>query len=141
MSRKLKERINFTLDFLKKTNLEQLELGKLVINDWLYINVQEYITKDLSEGRFESHKKYVDIQMMIDGTEAIETSDIDKLELETAYDEDKDVMFWKKKPNLMRSVISNGSYVILYPQNAHMPCIAVDKPIKVKKLVAKVLIS
>ena len=41
----------------------------------------------------------------------------------------------------MRSVISDGSYVILYPQNAHMPCIAIDKPIKVKKLVAKVLIS
>lgn len=141
MNKKLQERINYALDYLKNSILEQLELGKHVINDWLYINVQEYMTKDLSECKFESHKKYVDIQMMINGLEAIETSDIDKLELETSYDEDKDVMFWKQKPNQMRTVISNGSYVILYPQNAHMPCIAIDKPIKVKKLVAKVLIG
>lgn len=141
MNKKLQERINYALDYLKNSILEQLELGKHVINDWLYINVQEYMTKDLSECKFESHKKYVDIQMMINGLEAIETSDIDKLEQETSYDEDKDVMFWKQKPNQMRTVISNGSYVILYPQNAHMPCIAIDKPIKVKKLVAKVLIG
>ncbi|MBP5467606.1 MAG: YhcH/YjgK/YiaL family protein [Candidatus Riflebacteria bacterium] len=141
MNKKLQERINYALDYLKKTDLEQLELGKHVINNWLYINVQEYMTKDLSECKFESHKKYVDIQMMINGLEAIETSDIDKLELGTSYDEDKDVMFWKQKPNQMRTVISDGSYVILYPQNAHMPCVAIDKPIKVKKLVAKVLIG
>ena len=139
MTEELQKRIDFALDYLKKVNLKELKLGKHEIKDWLYINVQEYITKNKSECKFESHKKYVDIQMMIDGIEAIETSDIDKLELETAYDEDKDVMFWKQKSNQMRSVISDGSYVILYPQNAHMPCIAIDKPIKVKKLVAKVL--
>lgn len=141
MTEELQKRIDFALDYLKKVNLKELKLGKHEIKDWLYINVQEYITKNKSECKFESHKKYVDIQMMIDGIEAIETSDIDKLELDTAYDEDKDVMFWKQKSNQMRSVISDGSYVILYPQNAHMPCIANDKPIKVKKLVAKVLIS
>ena len=141
MTEELQKRIDFALDYLKKVNLKEMKLGKHEIKDWLYINVQEYITKNKSECKFESHKKYVDIQMMIDGIEAIETSDIDKLELDTAYDEDKDVMFWKQKSNQMRSVISDGSYVILYPQNAHMPCIAIDKPIKVKKLVAKVLIS
>ncbi len=141
MTEELQKRIDFALDYLKKVNLKEMKLGKHEIKDWLYINVQEYITKNKSECKFESHKKYVDIQMMIDGIEAIETSDIDKLELETAYDEDKDVMFWKQKSNQMRSVISDGSYVILYPQNAHMPCVAIDKPIKVKKLVAKVLIS
>ena len=139
MTEELQKRIDFALDYLKKVNLKEMKLGKHEIKDWFYINVQEYITKNKSECKFESHKKYVDIQMMIDGIEAIETSDIDKLELDTAYDEDKDVMFWKQKSNQMRSVISDGSYVILYPQNAHMPCIAIDKPIKVKKLVAKVL--
>lgn len=134
------ERINEALDYLKKTDITTLELGKHVINEWLYINVQEYMSKPLSECRFESHRKYVDIQMMINGVEAIETCDIDKLEIAEEYSDENDVMFWKQKPAQMRSVITNNAYVVLYPQNAHMPCIAVDKPSKVRKLVAKVLI-
>ena len=141
MSKDIQERINKALEYLKSIDLDKLELGKNVVNDWLYINVQEYMTKNLAECRFESHKKYVDIQMMIHGIEAIETCDTDKLELETEYSEENDVMFWKQKPNQMRSVIVDGGYVILYPQNAHMPCVAVDKPVKVKKLVAKVLMN
>ena len=134
-------RINQALEYLNKTDLNKLELGKHVINEWLYINVQEYMTQNISDCRYESHKKYVDIQMMINGIEAIETCDIDKLELETEYSDENDVMFWKKKNGQMRSVITNNSYVILYPQNAHMPCIAVNESVKVKKLVAKVLIQ
>ena len=141
MSKVTLVRINKALEYLNSINLDELKLGKNVINDWLYINVQEYMTKSISECRFESHKKYVDIQMMIHGKEAIETCDVDKLELETEYNEENDVMFWKQKPNQMRSVIVDGGYVILYPQNAHMPCIAVDEPVKVKKLVAKVLMN
>ncbi len=137
----IEDRIKKALEHLNNTDLEKLEQGKHVVNDWLYINVQEYMTKNISDCKYESHKKYIDIQMMINGIEAIETSDINKLELETEYNEESDVMFWKKKSNQMRTVITNKSYVILYPQNAHMPCIAVDKPVKVKKLVAKVLIQ
>ncbi len=141
MNKLLQERIEKALEFFKKNDLEKLELGKHVINDWLYINVQEYETKARNQCRFESHRKYVDIQYMINGIEAIDTADIDKLNIETEYDSDKDVMFWKNKDSQMRSVITKGSYVVLYPQNAHMPCIAVDSPIKVKKAVAKVLIE
>lgn len=137
----IQDRIKKALELLNNTDLESLEPGKHIINDWLYINVQEYMTKNISDCKYESHKKYIDIQMMINGIEAIETSDVNKLELETEYNEESDVMFWKKKSNQMRTVITDKSYVILYPQNAHMPCIAVDKPVKVKKLVAKVLIQ
>lgn len=140
MNNVIQERINKTLEYLKSIDINKLELGKHIIYDWLYINVQEYLTKRISECRFESHKKYVDIQMMIHGIEAIETCDVEKLELETEYSDENDVMFWKQKPNQMRSVIVDGGYVVLFPQNAHMPCIAVDEPVKVKKLVAKVLI-
>lgn len=134
-------RINEALKYLKSIDIKALEVGKHIINDWLYINVEEYISKPISNCRFESHKKYVDIQMMIHGIEAIETCDTDKLEAETDYSEEKDIAFWKKKPGQMRSVITDNAYVILYPHNAHMPCIAEAEPAKVRKLVAKVLIE
>ena len=71
-------RINEALKYLKSIDIKALEVGKHIINDWLYINVEEYISKPISNCRFESHKKYVDIQMMIHGIEAIETCDTDK---------------------------------------------------------------
>lgn len=139
-SKLLNERIQIALDMLTTTDLKKMPLGRNDVNDWLYINVQEYDTKLVSECRFEAHRKYVDIQMMIDGIEAIETADIDKLQVTEEYNEEKDVMFLESKPEQMKSIIRDGSYVILYPQNAHMPCVAVGKPAKVRKLVAKVLI-
>ena len=36
------------------------------------------------------------------------------------------------------NVISNGDFVILYPEDAHMPCVCVGKPQTVKKVVIKV---
>ena len=136
----LQKRINFALKYLKNIDLDKLELGRHDINDWLYINVQEYETKDVSLCRFESHRKYVDIQYMIDGLEAIEVADVKGQDLAVSieYNEEQDVAFWLDKPTQMKVVLSNNSYVILYPQNAHKPCIAVNKPVKVKKLVAKV---
>lgn len=136
----LQKRIDFALEYLKNIDLDKLELGRHDINDWLYINVQEYETKDVSLCRFESHRKYVDIQYMINGLEAIEVADVkcQDLAVSTEYNEEQDVAFWLNKPMQMKVVLSNNSYVILYPQNAHKPCIAVNKPVKVKKLVAKV---
>lgn len=134
-------RIKETLNYLKSIDIASLTNGKHIINDWLYINVDEYLTKPISECRFESHKKYIDIQMMINGIEGIEVCDIDKLEPATDYSEERDIIFWKELSNQMKSVITDNSYVILYPQNAHKPCIAENEPQKVRKLVAKVLIE
>lgn len=141
--KELQKRIDFALDYLKKTDLEKLELGRHEINEWLYINVQEYETKDVAACRYESHRKYIDIQYMINGIEAIEVADIEgqKLGCSVEYNEEQDVAFWIDSPNQMRLVLTNNSYVILYPQNAHKPCITVDKPVRVKKLVAKVLVE
>lgn len=136
----LQKRIDFALEYLKNTDLNKLELGRHDINDWLYVNVQEYETKDVSLCRYESHRKYVDIQYMINGLEAIEVADVkgQDLAVSTEYNEEQDVSFWLNKLMQMKVVLTNNSYVILYPQNAHKPCIAVNKPVKVKKLVAKV---
>ena len=140
INEELQKRIDFTLNYLKNTNLDKLETGKHNINDWLYINVQEYETKDISLCKYESHKKYIDIQYMINGIEAIEIADIEgqKLDMANEYNEEQDVIFWFNKPNQMKTVLTSDSYVILYPQNAHKPCIAIEKPTKVKKLVAKI---
>ena len=34
--------------------------------------------------------------------------------------------------------IGNGCFAVFYPQDGHMPCLCVDGPMKVKKVVVKV---
>ena len=40
--------------------------------------------------------------------------------------------------NVIEMVLGSGSYVVLYPEHAHMPGIVLNSEIKVKKLVIKV---
>ena len=143
LNKTTKKRVAKTLKFLKSIDLNVLDLGKHIINDWLYINVQEYMTKDVSECRFESHKNYIDIQTLASGTEIIEITDSNKLEIDEEYNEEKDIMFWKSnKTAKNKKLIKEGIFAVLLPCDIHNPCVAVDgKPSKVRKLVAKIRIA
>jgi hypothetical protein len=66
------ERLEKAFNFLKDENLEELELGSYELEGKdLYAIVQEYLTKDEKDSRFEAHPKYADIQYVISGNERI----------------------------------------------------------------------
>lgn len=49
--------------FIKETDLLSIAVGKHEIdNSDIFANVMEYDTKEESEGKLESHFKYIDIQ-------------------------------------------------------------------------------
>ena len=59
-----------------------------------FYSVQSYDTKPVDECKLESHRKYIDIQVMVSGEERMDVVDISKLTIQENYNEDKDVMFW-----------------------------------------------
>jgi len=78
-------------EFIEKAVNDNFEVGKYEIDgDKVYALVQEYETKTHNDTKFEGHKKYIDIQYIIEGTEYIEIADIDGMEPFTVYDDDKD---------------------------------------------------
>lgn len=132
-------RIQSAFNYLRNTDLAGLPVGKVEIDGKaLYISVQEYKTKLPAQGRWEAHRAYIDLQIVIHGMERIGYSHLSRLQ-PGDYDEAKDVMFLEgREDNLL--LMQPGDFMILWPEDAHMPCMAVDQPTQVKKAVVKIAV-
>ena len=125
-------------NYLKGLNLASLEVGKYVVDDDFYYMIQEYETQDISQCKMQSHDKSIDIQWIISGVEAIETTDVSRLTVSVPYNQEKDITFFETPAVMQHNVLTAGSYVVLYPENGHMPKVAVEGSVHVKKCVAKI---
>lgn len=129
-------------EFLLNNDMEKLENGKYEIEgDNLYVSIQDYKTKSINEGQFEAHKKYADIQYIIKGKEQLGYTNVMLLEPITEYDKIADITFFDTNSENSFIKAQEGDFVIFMPEDAHMPCIAIDKPEYVKKAVVKVKLS
>jgi YhcH/YjgK/YiaL family protein len=73
----LNDRMARAFKFLDERDLAKLEVGKHEIEvDNIYASVEEYQTKPKEEGRWEGHRKYLDIQYMIKGQELMGCTDL-----------------------------------------------------------------
>ncbi len=119
----------------------ETEDGKYEIQgDDIYAIVMSYETVLRSGAMLESHKKYVDIQATLRGTEGFECHSVDSLVVREPYDAQKDIEFYETdaKAHSLLS-ISVGSFAMFFSYDAHMPCLAVGiKKEYIKKVVIKI---
>ena len=122
--------------YLQNTDLTKVPPGKYEIDGSnVYALVQEYETKSKEMGRWEAHRRYLDVQYVFKGVEQIGYANLEQLQA-GEYDEAKD--FWALSGEGNLFVVRAGTFVILAPQDGHMPGIAVSSPQPVKKIVVKV---
>ena len=127
-------------EYLQQTDLGALANGKYEIDgENMYISVQEYDTKPKEQGKWEAHRRYIDIQYIIRGTEQIGCAHLAGLALTQAYDANRDVAFFSGEGDF--STMQEGMFMVLFPEDAHMPCIAVGAPSPVKKAVVKISVA
>lgn len=134
----LSKELDTALDFITNTNIKELECGRIDIDgEQVFANVMEYMTKLPSEGFFESHKKYIDIHMLITGEERVSVTDIDKVTDLSEYSEVDD--FQKHEAKVYSdSLITEDCFMICFPQDAHRPGMAIEDKQEVKKIVLKI---
>ena len=130
-------------DFIKNAVDEKLPVGKYEIEGTdLYASVQEYNSKLDGEGKFEGHRKYIDIQYIVSGIENIDVIDISKIKTVTDYNDVKDIEFYENVDNASKAVIGEGEYGIFLPHDIHKPGMAYENnSVPVKKIVVKVKID
>ncbi len=131
---------NHVSDFLKSLT-HDFGTGHYVIDDTAYANIDVYATKDISLCKFEAHKKYIDIQMLLDGEERLDYISVDGLSVSEEYNPGRDVMFFNPPCGCADSLfLKPGKFALLFPHEAHMPQInSAEKSVKVKKVVVKIL--
>jgi YhcH/YjgK/YiaL family protein len=126
-------------EFIEQGRLNTLPSGKHNINgEDLFVIINEYETKDEGECIMENHRKYIDIQFMMQGEECMGTSVFKAQTPTTTYDESKDAAFYPNKYDSLTKV-AEQSFTIFFPHDLHMPCIKTGDGVKsVKKAVFKV---
>lgn len=126
-------------DYLRNTAFETVPDGKhLIVGEDVFAMVQSYQSKPLEQGRWEAHRHYADIQFMVSGSELMGVAPLREMTVQEPYSREKDVEFFIGKGQFVR--VDKGYFAIYLPQDVHMPGIAIEGPVAVKKVVVKVRI-
>ena len=86
----------------------------------------------------ESHKKYCDLQYIVEGTEKIYWASLRKLTVEDDRTPEADILFYKSGPEQGYTLLEAGMFGFYAPEDGHMPCIAVIEPQPATKIVFKI---
>jgi len=139
--REVHQRLAAAFDYLQKTDLDKITPGTYEIEGRkVYVMVQQYETKPKEKGRWEAHRKYIDVQFVHQGAELFGYANLRDLK-EGPYDEAKDFLPLQGEGRGDFFRVPQGTFVILFPQDAHMPGMAISAPQPVKKFVVKVAIG
>ena len=127
--------------FLKEADLKNIPPGTQELEGkHLFIAISEYDSKELSETKYESHKKYIDIQYLISGEEQMGLVQLDKISGAQPYNEEKDLVFYDFEGG--EYIVANkNNFLVFFPEDAHRPMVKVNNPVWVKKAVVKILIE
>ena len=130
-------RVYTALKFLSETDFSKIDLGRYELDgDNIFYMVQSYDT-DPSKTISEAHKKYIDIQFMVEGEEIIGVADISSEKELIEAKEENDVWFYNCKTEPL--TLSAGKYMVLYPNDLHCPGVATNgKALTCRKVVVKV---
>jgi YhcH/YjgK/YiaL family protein len=130
-------------EFLK-TLTPETETGKrLIQGDRLFAGVDCYETKSRAAAKLETHRKYVDIQMLLSGEEIIEVFEKQGLTVSVPYNPEKDAEFYQVPAKPCATItLEPGQFAVFLPEDAHMPCLMTgNSPEPVKKVVIKVAVE
>ena len=124
--------------FVDKVKKENLPKGKYSLGKGFAL-VQEDTTRDFSEADFETHEKYLDVQILLSGKEAWEYAPRENLSLKEGYNPDTDISWWSGEGSRIK--VEPGMFYVLYPEDGHKACCHDAYPSHYKKIVVKIKID
>ncbi len=98
--------------------------------------VQKGSTRPIQEGNYEAHRKYIDVQILMEGSEEVAWEDIRKLKTVIPYDPEKDAeRLIGDREHVMK--ITEGMFYAAFPEDAHQPISHTSEPQNFTKIVLK----
>lgn len=129
------------LDYLKDFDVNA-DVGKYDLPEGMFAMVSKYETLEESQAVLESHRKYIDIQLLLMGSEKIKIYDARTLKVKEEYSQEKDVLFYTQpKQHSCEIHLVPGHFALFLPGDAHMPCLKDTNINQVKKIVLKIPIE
>lgn len=137
---KNKDRWEKAFTFIKNNDLSKLETKRYDIDgDNVFATISEYTTKDAAN--FEAHRKYIDIQHMISGTEIMNIAPLETVtDVVTPYDAEKDIEFMNVQ-KITAYKADSTNFFIFFPGDAHRPGMKDGKNAAIRKIVIKLKVE
>ena len=134
----LSDKFRAAFKWLEDTDIAALPDGKYsVLDGQVTADVQSYTSEPAEARRFEVHDKFFDIQYVFKGEEFFGVCSREGLSITEAKPE-RDTYFLEKPENFSMVLVRAGEFIILPPEDAHMPKCCVGSPAHVRKVVLKV---
>lgn len=119
-------------EFMKNNDLLAIPTGKTPINEKVFLNRQSYLGKPDSN-KYESHIKYIDVQVVMKGREKIKYSVVEPTITEV---NEKDVYFTEADADVVMEL--ENSFAVFFPGELHAPGIGINDE-QVEKIIFKVM--
>ena len=138
--RGLHANLDAAVDFLLSHNLEELPMGRTeILGERVFLNKMEAQALPASEKKFEIHRKYMDIQIDVHGSERVETGDVSSFTCES-FSEKEDIGFGEC-PAAASCTLAPGNFTICMAGEPHKPGILAGPGGRLGKCVIKVRVE
>lgn len=103
----------------KIRDLTEFNSGRYEFDGGFFM-IQKGSTQPIEKGSFESHKKYIDVQILLEGSEEVAWEDIRQLTVIVPYDPENDAQrLTGPHEHVMK--ITRGMFYAAFPQDGHQP--------------------
>lgn len=105
-------------------------------------NMVEFTTVAIEEKQAEYHRKYIDIHVVLEGSEYVEVGHITELECTEPFDEVNDIGFGHLNTAAkFQGYLQPGYFLVCFPEDAHLVGAHLKGQESVKKLVYKISVE
>jgi biofilm protein TabA len=132
-----------SFEFLQTLSPETEDGKRILLGEDLFAGIDRYNTKARDIAKLETHQAYVDIQVLLSGSECLEVFPKKDLTVSEPYDEERDAEFYQvPREAPVKITLTPGQFVVFFPDDAHMPCLMDgDSSQPVQKVVIKLRAS
>ena len=127
-----------TFEFIRNTDLLALAPGRYpIIDKQLFAIVESVPGRTRAEAKLECHRKYIDIQLVLDGTDEMGWKAlVDCRDPVSDYSAEKDIQFFYDAPATWIAT-PPGHFCIFFPEDAHAPLVATGN---IRKAIFKIAV-
>ena len=125
--------------FLRSTDLHALVPGRYPIEgEHLFAIVEAVAGRSRIAAKLECHRRYIDIQLVLDGTDEMGWKPVrDCAEPVADYSAEKDIRFFHDAPTSWIATPANA-FCIFFPEDAHAPLVSAGS---IRKVVLKIAVE
>lgn len=125
-------------EYIRNTDLRALAPGRhAIIGDNLFVIVEQVDGRTRAEARLECHRRYIDIQLVLEGTDEMGWKPLADCKQPIGdFNTERDIRFFHDAADSWISTPANA-FCIFFPEDAHAPLVSTGK---IHKLIFKIAV-